>query len=101
MDHEVIKRVIAFVAPSVAVTCAYTCEIVPKKQDFLMSVMHADDSSCCFKNVVQMGELTAECVRHKTESGRCDVPTDADGVHIVATGGGKLLAVLLEIIIAQ
>lgn len=86
MDHAVIVRVFGFLAPSVNVTCAYTCEIAAKKQEFLCDVVHHDDLSCCFKDVTQMGGLKAECCRHKTEDG-CTVPTDEQGPHFLAILG--------------
>jgi hypothetical protein len=83
MDNVVIDRVIRFLAPSVNVVCAYVCEIIPRKQEFLMDVMHHERKPCCFKDVSQMGGLLADCATHKEETG-CVVPTDEEGVHMLA-----------------
>ena len=85
------KTVFQFVSPTTQVICSYLCEISPKKQDWLIGVMHPDDGKiagpCVFKDILQMGGLLAECARHpKSETGKCVIPTDSDGVHLLVCG---------------
>jgi hypothetical protein len=87
MDHIVAETVFNVVAPHVKVSCAYTCECIPKKQDFLMNVVHPADfgstACCCFKDVTAMNGLQAPCARH---NGECTIPSDGDGPDVLAAG---------------
>ena len=87
--HTVMTTVIANLCDDgmahVPVECAFVCEKVPVKQQFLMELSHvSSNASChCFCDVNELASGSATCVRHHASAGeaitKCVVPMQLHG----------------------
>ena len=67
----------AMLLPDLKFTLKFTCELAPKKQEWLLSATHAN--TCCFTNIIDMKQEQAYCARHLKN---CKIPR----VNIIIVG---------------